>query len=83
MADKCTPEEFKLIFEDNRIGAKIFDELVLRFGRRPSKGSGIDRVLDQAEYNGRREVIEFITLRINQANGVNDGDSSFEIPPAE
>lgn len=82
MSEKCSAEDYKLIFEDNRTGAKIFDDLVVRFGRAPQKSSGIDRVLDQAAYQGRREVIEFIALRINQANGFND-DSSIEIPEDE
>lgn len=73
MADReliATPEEYKQIFEDNRVGQKIYEDLLLRFGRQCDKGSGIDRVLDQFQYSGRREIIEFITLRVNQANGV-------------
>lgn len=67
---KATPQDYKDLFETNKAGAKIFDELVVRFGTIPSKKGGIDRVLDQFEYAGQRKVIEFITLKINQADGV-------------
>lgn len=68
------------IFETNRVGQIIFEDLIRRFGNVPDKSEGIDRVLDQFQYAGQRAVIEYITLKINQANGVTDVDSSFEIP---
>lgn len=72
--NKPTPEDYALIFESNKAGARILDELVVRFGAIPSKSNGIDRVLDQFQYAGQRRVIEFIVSRINQANGVNDDE---------
>lgn len=69
-----TPEDYKAIFEDHRVGAQIFDELIQIFGRVPSPSEGIDRVLDQFEFAGRRRVIEFITAKINRANGVGDDE---------
>lgn len=65
----ATPEDYKLIFEDHRVGQKIFEDLLLRFGRLPAKEGGIDRVLNQFEYSGQRRVIDHIALRIDQANG--------------
>jgi len=70
MIEKCSPEDYKAIFEDHKTGAKILDELIARFGVLPSNSNGIDRVLNQFEYSGQRKVIEFIALRINQANGI-------------
>lgn len=66
----ATPEEYKQIFEDNRIGQKVFEDLILRFGSLPAKSGGIDRVLNHFEYSGQRRVIDHIALRIDQANGV-------------
>lgn len=79
---KATPEDYKLIFEDHRVGRLIYDDLINRFGAMPAKQGGLDRILDQFEYSGKRRVIEFITLRINQANGVKD-DEMVEIPVDE
>jgi hypothetical protein len=72
MAEKyiATPEDYKLIFEDNKVGQKVFEDLLLRFGRLPAKEGGLDRVLNQFEYSGQRRVIDHIALRIDQANGV-------------
>lgn len=74
-----TPEEYALIFEHHKTGAKIFEDLILRFGRVPhAEADGINRVLNQFEYAGARKVLEFITLKINQANGL-DHESTIEI----
>lgn len=78
MTEPVTPDEYALIFEDNKTGAKILDDLVKRFGRIPSRNNGIDRVLDQFEYAGQRKVIEYIVLKINQSHGV-DRDSVIEV----
>ncbi len=72
MSNTATPKDYELIFEDNKTGQKIYDDLVARFGKIPDKSNGIDRVLDQFQYAGQRKVIEFITMRINQANGVEE-----------
>lgn len=78
MTNKATPEDYKHIFEENIIGQKVFDDLVNIFGRVPSKSNGIDRVLDNFEYAGRRKVIEFIATKINQANGV-ENESTVDV----
>ncbi len=68
----ATAADYGLIFEDNPHGATIFEDLIQRSGRVPPSSGGIDRVLNQFEYAGQRKVIEFITLRINQSNGVKE-----------
>lgn len=65
----ATPDDYALIFEQHKVGQRVFEDLLQRFGRVPDKSAGIDRILDQFQYAGQRKVIEFITLRINQANG--------------
>lgn len=74
----ATPDDYATIFSDNKVGQKIYEDLMKRFGAMRSKSTGIDRVLDQQEYWGARKILEFITLRINQANGVQDDGSSNE-----
>lgn len=81
--DNPTPEDYKLIFEDNRTGQKIFDDLVQRFGALPEKQGGLDRVLNQFEYSGQRRIIDFIALRIDQANGARSNGEVIEIEPEE
>lgn len=67
-----TPEEYQQVFETNKTGARVFEDLLNRFGPVPSKQGGIDRILNQFEYAGQRRVLEFITLMCNRANGVDD-----------
>lgn len=71
----ATPDDYAAIFEQHKTGQKILDDLVRRFGRRANGAKdGISRVLDTFEYQGQREVLDFICLRINQANGVEDNE---------
>ena len=65
-----SPEQYKLIFEDNRVGAAILEDLLFIHARPAPKAGGIDRVLDMAKAEGRRDVLDFIVNRINQAHGV-------------
>lgn len=69
-----SPTDYKLIFEDHRVGATIYDDLYLRFAANsgPVTKGGIDAVLETYRRAGRREVLEHIARRLNQANGVND-----------
>ena len=75
----ASPQDYADIFETHRTGQKIYEDLVARFGMVRNQGDGIDRILNTFEYQGQRKVIEFITRRINQANGVDDNDQSIEI----
>jgi hypothetical protein len=73
MSDKqqliATADEYGEIFDDHRVGKKILEDLVARFTHQ-RKGTGIDRLINMSEDRGRREVLDFILLRINQSNGV-------------
>jgi hypothetical protein len=69
------PNDYHDVFEVHRAGQKIYEDLITRFGARPKNSSGIDRILDNAEYQGQRAVIEFITMRINQYHGVPDDET--------
>ena len=72
-----TPSDYALIFESNKIGAAILEDLIARFGRRRNKhSSGIDRILDTERADAQREMLDFIVLRINQANGVEPNENA-------
>lgn len=71
-----TPQDYADLFEVDRRGARILEDLILRFYRAPGKSGGIDRILDAHEFIGRREVLDFIANQINRANGVADDPNS-------
>lgn len=70
--NRPTPQDYADVFEVDRRGARIFEDLVKRFYRAPAKAGGIDRVLDAHEFIGRREILDFIANQINRARGVDD-----------
>lgn len=78
MTQQKGPDEYtyQRVFEQLPDGAAILEDLIKRFGRAPAKASGIDRILNLTQQEGRREVLDFIVARINQANGVNDYESA-------
>lgn len=67
-----TPQDYADIFEIDKRGARILEDLIQKFYRPPAHSSGIDRILDAQEFIGRRRVIDFIANQINRANGVQD-----------
>lgn len=69
---EVSPSDYKLIFEDNRVGAAIMEDLVQRFARDQVTAGGIDAVLRTFEHGGMRKVLDFIATQINRANGVTD-----------
>lgn len=70
--ERPTPQDYADIFEVDKRGARLFEDLVRRFYRPPSKSGGIDRILDAHEFIGRRQILDFIANQINRANGVQD-----------
>ncbi|MFU1927509.1 hypothetical protein ACLQ9J_04170 [Bordetella hinzii] len=66
------PSVYKEIFEDDRRGAAVLEDLVQRFARPQVSNGGIDAVLKTYERGGMRLVLDFITAQINRANGVPD-----------
>lgn len=72
--NRPTPDDYALIFETNKVGAAILEDLIQRFAR-TGNATGLDRICDTFEERGRRQVLDFIALRINQANGVEPADS--------
>lgn len=72
---EITPALYKAIFEDDRRGAAILSYLERRYAKPMVTSGGIDAVLETYRRMGQREVIEFIALMINRANGVPDDNA--------
>lgn len=70
MPEPIDPRVYARLFEEDREGAQVLDELTMRFARPAVTKGGIDAVLQTYHNDGARAVIEFIVARINQARGV-------------
>lgn len=68
------------IFETDRRGAEIFEDLYRRFASKAKvhTAGGIDAVLKTYQDAAHREVIEYIVTRANRAKGVNDSPNQPE-----
>lgn len=67
-----TPADYKAIFEDDKRGAAILEQLTRIFARPAVVAGGIDAVLQTYHNDGKRRVIEHIVNQINRANNVID-----------
>lgn len=71
-----TPEQmndmFKRVFEQHAEGVIVLEHLILKFAKGAVTVGGIDGVLRTYLQAGHREVLDYILLRINRANGVQD-----------
>lgn len=79
MSYEPTPADYKLIFEDHRIGAAILEQMIRVFARPPVTTGGIDAVLQTYDRNGARRVLEYITAQVNRANGVDVNNQTEEL----
>lgn len=70
------PAAYARLFEADPEGAAILEELVVLFARPAVLEGGIDAVLKTYDRNGARRVLDFITNRINLANGVQSHDDN-------
>ena len=83
MSDRDVPadvlrEYYLQLFEEDRRGVAVFDDLTRRFVRPASTDGGIDAVLKTYKSLGAREVLDHIVLQINRARGVQTG-GTFEV----
>lgn len=75
-----SPADYKLIFEDNKIGAAILDDLLSRFVRPPVlEGEGVLAVLKTYDRGGQRKPLDHILTQINRANGAPEDDEPPEV----
>lgn len=75
---RLTPQDYADLFETDKRGAHILDDLIRRFGGPKGHAAGIDRILDTHELMGRRQVLDFIVTQINRAAGVPVDDNQAE-----
>lgn len=76
-SQKHIDDLYRAIFEDDRRGAAIFDDLYNRFAAKAKvhTNGGIDAVLKTYQDSAHREVIEYIVMRTNRAKLVDHGES--------
>lgn len=70
--NKPTPQDYADLFEVDKRGQRILEDLISRFVRPPVTDGGIDAVLKTYERMGQRKPLDFIATMINRANGVAD-----------
>lgn len=63
---------YRDIFETDKRGALILEDLIRRFHQPMVTKGGVDAVLQTFARGGRREVVDHIVRQINRANGVRD-----------
>jgi len=82
MTRETTPEQlaelYRQIFEVDKRGAAIFEDLVRRFSKPASVEGGIDAVLKTYMHMGERNVTQHIINMINRANSVPDTQENDE-----
>lgn len=61
------PKLYAEIFEDDRRGAAILEDLVRRFGEKVYVAGGHEADRQTCYNAGKRDVVEFIISRINMA----------------
>lgn len=70
MPEPIDPRVYARLFEEDREGAAVLEELMRRFAKPAVIKGGIDAVLQTYHNDGARSVLEFIVARVNQAHGV-------------
>lgn len=68
------------VFEQDKRGAAIFDDLVQRFSKPAVVEGGIDAVIKTFHGMGEHAVIQHIIRQINLAN-TDERQSTIDIPP--
>lgn len=71
-------ELYRQIFEVDKRGAAILEDLVKRFSKPASVTGGIDAVLKTYLHMGEHNVVQHIVNQINRANGVSDPNQEQE-----
>ena len=74
MDNKPTPDDYRDLFEIDRRGQRILEDLIARFVRPAVTDGGIDAVLKTFERQGQRKPLDFIMQQINRANGAPDNN---------
>ncbi|GKV93532.1 hypothetical protein H2Y56_05955 [Pectobacterium aroidearum] len=72
MLKQVRPEDYRRIFEETPGGAEVLDELTRRFGGAVFVKGGPEGDRQTCFNAGRRDVLDFILRRLNEADGVSD-----------
>lgn len=76
--DTPSPQDYADLFEVDKRGQRILEDLIRRFVRPAVSKGGIDAVLQTYERAGQRAPLDYITTMINRANGVADDPNQGE-----
>lgn len=69
------------IFEDDKRGVAILEDLINKFGKEPYVAGGLEGAR-QTDYNaGQNSVVQHIVRKINQARGVTQNETIEIAPP--
>ena len=71
-----TPQDYKAIFEDDKRGAALLDDLTRRFAGKVYVKGGLEADRETCYNAGKRDVIEFIVTQINRAHGVENNQEN-------
>lgn len=64
-----TAQDYADLFDTDKRGQRILDDLIARFVRPIVSTGGIDAVLQTYERAGQRKPLDYIMQQINRANG--------------
>lgn len=72
LTPEARAELYRQIFEVDKRGALLLEDMVLRFSQPASVDGGIDAVLKTYHRLGQHSVVQFILGQINRSNNVPD-----------
>lgn len=72
LTPEARAEMYRQIFEVDRRGAALLEDMVMRFSQPAAVEGGIDAVLKTYHRLGQNSVVQFIVAQLNRANNVPD-----------
>lgn len=76
-----SPSTYQAIFEHDRRGAAVLEDLIHRFGRNPYVRGGLEAQRETDFRAGQKAVIDHLLRQINLANGHTDDGGPVELKP--
>lgn len=73
-----SPQDYADLFEIDKRGRRILEDLIRRFVRPSVSTGGIDAVLQTYDRAGQRKPLDFIMQQINRANGAPEEPEEIE-----
>lgn len=69
-----TAQDYADLFEVDRRGVRILEDLILRFVHPSVSKGGIDAILQTYDRMGQRKPLDFIMSQINRSHGIDVQD---------